>query len=108
MKDINFQLPKNKCPIIAASGAVQMVTVAHNGFKPGECDDWNTILSYLKSLGLLTKKEKGQGWIMFSKEYDKQEHCEAAIREDPVFGNFVRKTLIDKMLNSGQLLDAVE
>jgi recombination protein RecA len=108
MKDISFQLPKNKCPIVAASGAVQMITVAHNGFRPGDCDDWNTIASYLKNLGMLGKKEKGQGWLMFDKEYHKLEDCEGAIRDDPVFGNHVRKTIIDQMLNSGQLLDAVE
>ena len=107
-KEINFQLPKNKTPIIAVSGALQMVTVAHNGFVPGDCDDWNTILAYLKMLGLMAKKEKGQGWIMLEKEYLKQEDCEAAIRADPVFGNFVRKTIIEKMLNSGKLLEAVD
>ena len=107
-KEINFQLPKNKCPIIAASGALQMVTVGHNGFVPGDCDDWNTILGYSKSLGMITKKEKGQGWTMMEKEYGKQEEIEAAIRADPIFGNFVRKTIIDRMLNSGQLLEAVD
>jgi recombination protein RecA len=107
-KEINFQLPKNKCPIIAASGALTMVTVGNNGFRPGDCDDWNTIAAYAKNLGLLAKKEKGQGWLMFDKEYQTLEACENEVRCDPVFGNFLRKTIIEKMLNFGHMLDAVE
>ena len=108
-KTAQFTLPKNKCPVIATSGKFTMVTVAHKGWQVGECDDWNTVSTYAKTLGMLAKKEGSKGgWIMLGTEYAKLDEIEAAMREDKVLGNKVRQTIISKLLTQGEMMAAVE
>jgi recombination protein RecA len=105
-KQVKFTVPKSKCPIIAAEGMFNMVTVPHNGWKVGECDDWNTVSSYMKSLGLLVKHEK-KGWVMLGEHYNVLDDCEARTREDKMFGNKARQAIIGKLLEGGDMLENV-
>lgn len=109
LKEVKFTLPKNKCPIIAAEGKFRMVTVAHNGWQVGECDDWNTVSAYAKTLGFLAKKEGSKGgWIMLGEEYHKLDEIEARIRADKLYGNKVRQRIISVLLAQGELVEAAE
>lgn len=63
----------------------------------GQCDDWNTVSTYLKEFGLLDKGEKGKGWVMFGTPYKTLEACQEALRDDKEFADEVKATLIESV-----------
>jgi recombination protein RecA len=101
-KEVTFTLPKNKCPIIGIEGMYKMVTVAHNGWNVGDCDDWNTVAAYMKHLGQLKRHEK-KGWVMCGTEYPTLDACEAYIRTNKAYGANLRKNIINELLLTGNL-----
>ncbi|MFI5102876.1 MAG: hypothetical protein ACHP9V_05845 [Terriglobales bacterium] len=106
IKETVFTLPKNKCPIVSVEGMFRMVTVPHLGWTIGECDDWNTVSSYMKHLGMLIKGEK-KGWTLGGTAYDTLAEIEAVIRADKKFGHAVRQEIIGRVLAAGDLIAPV-
>lgn len=62
-KETTFVIQKWKVPIIATHGVFTMITQPYKGLGVGDCDDFNTVTSYAKDLGLLAKGDKG-GWVL--------------------------------------------
>lgn len=58
-KEIKMKIEKHKVPILAKTGIMQvaLLPIPEYGLKVGETYDWNTLLSYLKSMELFTKVE---------------------------------------------------
>lgn len=99
IKEISFILKKWKVPVVAAAGKFDMVMIPHNGFLPGETDDWNTLSSYLKSYGQF-EKAKG-GWLILGQIYPTIDAFKSRIYEDRAFGEEVRDALIARVVKDG-------
>lgn len=58
-------IKKAKVQITKQEFSYDMCLLAHNGLSVGETGSWNAVSSHLKSMGLLAKVDKGQGWVLF-------------------------------------------
>lgn len=103
-KVTTFAISKWKCPILAASGKFEMVTMAHNGMVPGFCDDFNTVAAYLKEFGMFEKADK-KGWAILGEVYPTQAEFKAKLYADKKFGTEVRQGIITRLLEDGQTLN---
>jgi recombination protein RecA len=102
-KKTHFRIKKWKCPILSASGAYEMVMVPHDGLEPGDCQDGNTVLNYLKKCGALTGSTK-DGWKVFEETFPKQDDIKKKLFEDKVWGIGIRAGLIKAMLVGGEII----
>jgi hypothetical protein len=81
-----------------------MVTVAHGGLRPGQCDDFGVIREYLEGFGQFGKNPNGKGWVILGEVYDTIAPFKARVYEDPVFGAKVRKMIIARVVD-GELME---
>ena len=71
---IKCQIIKNKVPITSTHSEYEMVMLPHDGFRVGQCDDWNLIESMAKQEGkdgkaLLVKGKKAGTWELGGETY---------------------------------------
>ena len=102
-KETKFVLNKWKCPVLSAEGGFTMATMAHKGLKVGQCDDFNTVSEYLKAFGLFEKDAK-KGWHIFGEHYEIIQPFRDRVYADPEFGAKVRQAIVERMLQSGEML----
>jgi recombination protein RecA len=100
-KETQFVVEKWKVRVAAVNGRFEMAMLPHNGLQIGECEDWPTISGMLKSLGLLTKAEKGGGWLMYDETYPTLSAARERMTTDKVFSMGVRKALIEAAMENG-------
>lgn len=101
-KEVSFIVKKWKLPILAASGRFEMVTQPHKGLAIGQCDDFDTVKSYLEAFGEYGKADK-KGWLIRGESYDTQQQFKDRLYGDAEFGAKVRDGVIKTMLNQGVL-----
>lgn len=95
IKQTTVVVKKNKAPILSTKSMYDMITVPHNGFAAGDCDNWNTIEKMLRSRGQLVKsEEKTGGWIMFGETYKTLKDARAYYYEDREFRINLQEALI--------------
>jgi recombination protein RecA len=99
-KEVQFVLEKWKVPVVAANGKFEMAMRAHNGLEIGECDDTNTILGILKTMGHMAKAEK-TGYVLFGETFPTVTAIKEKFATDKVFSNHVRKKLIEIAVAAG-------
>lgn len=113
-KEINLIIKKHKVPILAKSGVMQVAlqSIPEYGLDVGQAYDWNTLLSYLKSMELLVKAaNKKDGWQFTHPGtgevtmYKKQEDLKDKIFADPMFGQEVKSALIDAMMQTDEVIE---
>ncbi len=104
-KEVKFVISKWKCPILSAGGTFSMATLPHQGLKVGQCADFNTVSEYLKSFGQFEKDAK-KGWVILGQHYPVIDEFKTRLYNDPAFGADVRKQIIDKMAQGGDLLQS--
>lgn len=63
------EIKKAKIQVTQVNFDYDMCLLPHNGLAVGETDSWNNVSTHLKSMGLLKKVEKGQGWTLFGLTY---------------------------------------
>ena len=78
----------------------------------GDAYDWNTLLSYLKSMDLMVKAEdKKDGWQFTHPGtgeitlYKKQDDLKDKIYDDPTFGQEVKSALIAAMMLTDEVIE---
>jgi recombination protein RecA len=76
-KEVSVTVSKWKVPIVSTSATYTMNMRKSPGRVIGDCEDWNTVSSFLKELDYLSKAEKGSGWVMFGKFYNTLVECKA-------------------------------
>lgn len=113
-KEINVLVKKHKIPILAKK-AILMVAlqpIPEYGLVVGEAYDWNTLLSYLKSMELMVKSsEKKGGWVFTNPATGEQTHyktidkLKAAVYTNPTFGDEVKQGLIKLMMTTEEVID---
>jgi protein RecA len=67
MLHISGIVKKYKCPIIGRAFEFDQALIAHDNLEVGQVEAWNTVSSFLKSQGQLTKSKTG--WVLFGREY---------------------------------------
>jgi recombination protein RecA len=110
-KEVSLQIKKHKVPILATTAVAQIALqpIAQYGLDIGQSYDWNTLLSYLKSLELLTKSKKG--WDFVNPEtgevvtYPTQDKLKDQVFADPKFGDAVKNALIAKMMQGEEVIE---
>ena len=85
-RETTFVLKKARLHALAADGKYVLITLAHDGFNVGQCDEWNTVLHYLKTAGWVVQG-KG-GWTLttngVSNTYKTLAEIKAALDSDAV------------------------
>lgn len=102
-KETNIDIQKWKMPIVAKTAVFTMLMVPSAGKKPGTCEDWNTVKSYLAECGYLTKGEKG-GWDFDGKNYKVQEDLKDALYADIPWLLAIKDILINDLKDRGSVL----
>jgi len=82
-----------------------LVTSPANGIQLGKCDDWNTLSTWMKKMGVLHKIEKGQGWICLEQEYKTLIELKEHVISDPELNDKLRALVFDTVIANGGLLD---
>lgn len=95
-KETQFQIQKNKVPILAVKGVYQMVCVPHSGLKVGETDDFATIMDRLKGWGLVTQEKTG--WRIMADLYPTQKAFKERLYTDKAFARDMKKALAERVL----------
>lgn len=106
-KYVKGQIKKNKVTILSKNFEykVALKEIPELRLKFGECYSWNTVLLYLKKLGLLTQPDKE--WVLTSlisgvkTTWETQDKLKERYQDDPAFGDKVRKVVIDRALIQG-------
>lgn len=104
-KKVTYVVKKWKCPILTASGVFEMIMIPHNGLDVGQCDDFNTVSTYMKALGKFEKGPKDKGWIINGETYQTIQPFKDKLYGDINFGAGIRQEIIAAMSLSGQLLE---
>jgi len=108
-KEVSMIVKKYKVPIVArqADFTIAVQPIAKYGLEVGDVYDWNTILAYMKELGLIEKDQTGAGgWNVILLDtgeqinYSTQEEFKQAIYDDVDLGSRVRKMIIEQVLLS--------
>jgi len=60
-KETTFIIKKHKVPIISVSGKFTLAMIETHGLKPGQTDDFNTVIDLMKSFNLCGKADNGKG-----------------------------------------------
>lgn len=68
IRKVVAQVKKHKVAITSINCEFDLVMQAHNGFKIGECDDWNLIEQMAKNYGLLVPGAGSKGGYMIGGE----------------------------------------
>jgi outer membrane protein assembly factor BamA len=78
-------IKKAKVQITKQEFSYDMCLLPHDGLLIGETDSWNAVSSHLKSMDLLTKVEKGQGWVLFGETKPTLVHFQDRYGTDKAF-----------------------
>jgi len=100
IKKSSFIIRKWKVPIVAASGEYDMSMIHHKGLQPGECDDFNAIVQYLKDFGQMEKAPKG-GWMILEEHYPTIDKFEYYLTTNPSYNVELRSAIIARVLEEG-------
>lgn len=113
-KEVKFIIKKYKVPIVAQNGMFVMAlqTIAKPPLAVGQSYDWNTVVQYLKHLGLLVKVEKKWGLVDFEtgaiEEYDKQTDIRTRMETEPYFNDAVKEMIVKAVLDGDESLPEPE
>lgn len=101
-KETTFIVRKWKCPIMATNGAYIMATLAHDGLQIGDCNDFNTVVGYLKQVDLLKKMPKG-GWVLGDMSWPTLEAMKVEVYNDVDLWLGVKTGLVKKLMEQSTL-----
>ncbi len=110
-KEVNIIVKKYKVPILAKKAVVTIATqpIEEYGLLVGQAYDWNTLLSYLKSLELLTKVEKQ--WQLIHpatgeiETFKKQDELKKKVFLDVDYGQSLKSAVIEAMMESDEVIE---
>jgi recombination protein RecA len=88
---------KWKVPIVSVNSTYNMCMIPHEGLKPGEVDDWNTVSTYMRDLGFLAKNGTN-GWVMFEDKFKNLDECRLALKADSALENKIKSLIIEAMV----------
>lgn len=103
-KETKTQLTKWKVPVTSVNSVYQMSMIPYNGVPVGHVDAWNTVTTYAKNQGMLTKKDKG-GWLIGGKEFKTLTELNAYMTQNPMDYLALQQEIISIAMqeNAGEL-----
>lgn len=110
--EVTMSIKKHKVPILAKDAVAQVAlqAIPEYGLAVGESYDWNTLLSYLKSLDLFVKDGK-KGWLLTNPDTGEQEHfkvqddLKAKVYDGSNYGPDLKFALIETLMNSDEVIE---
>jgi hypothetical protein len=110
-KEISMIIQKHKVPILAKTGIMQvaLLPIPEYNLQVGDAYDWNTLLSYLKSMELFAKV--GKDWNLIDPEtgevssFKKQDDLKGKILKDPAYGQRLKSQIIKFMMANGEAIE---
>lgn len=108
-KVISVTVKKSKVPLLSQNCeyTIALRDIPELGLKLGDSYSWNTVLIYLKKLGLLVQGEAKKGWTLSAlvagvkTEWATQDELKDRYHSDFDFAAKVRKVIIDRALVEG-------
>jgi len=94
-KAVTFVIKKWKVPIYSVSGKCKIVTYAPDGVGVGRSDDWETVLSYMRELGMIEKSNKR--WKMLGEEYPRLSDCRDAVLSDRDLEERIKREIVRRV-----------
>lgn len=107
-KETTFIVKKHKVPIFANSGKFAVAMIEHSGLKPGESDDFGTIVDILKSFNMCGKATNGKGWVICGGEYSTLNAFKEQCRTDADFIGSIKQELISRLIGTNGMIAAYE
>ena len=105
-KEIAGELRKWKVPVCAKSFKMQMASASvPDKLTLGEVDSWNTVSTYLKSYGWLSKEKANKPWVLFGEEYKTLDILRMRLRVEVDFRNEVESRIIKQAMNPTEAID---
>lgn len=92
-KHVRFSVRKHKVPICAMSGEYDLITLPHEGFEIGECDDWKSVERRARDLGVMSGDSK-TGYTLLGVEYKKLQDLKLAYHSDDALRRDIQRRLI--------------
>jgi hypothetical protein len=113
-KEVSMIIKKAKIPVTARNAEYMIATVPNPelNLKVGDTYDWNTVLQYLKALTLVTKGDAG--WLLADPktgeltEYKTLDAIKTQYLSTPEFAALLRTRIIDRVLESGDIIEQIE
>lgn len=110
-KEISINIKKHKVPILATKAVAQvaLLPIPEYNLEVGDAYDWNTLLSYLKSMELLRKVEKD--WQLTDPttgeitSFKKQDELKKKVYADQEYGQHLKSALIEAMMQTTEVID---
>lgn len=110
--EVSVQIKKHKVPILANTAVAQIALqpIPEYGLNVGESYDWNTLLSYLKSLGLMTKDGK-KGWQLIHpatgeiEKFKVQDELKEKVYDGSDYGLELKQALIETLMKSDEVIE---
>ena len=110
-KEVSCIVKKYKVPILSKKAVLTIATqpIEEYNLLVGQAYDWNTLVSYLKSLELLTKV--GKEWQLTHPDtgelelFKKQDHLKKKVFEDVGYGQNLKSSVIEAMMDSDEVLE---
>ena len=105
-KEIAGEVRKWKVPIAAKSFKMQMATIdVDDKLVQGHVDSWNTVSTYLKSYGWLSKEKASKPWVLFGEEYKTLDLLRLRLRVEADFRNEVESTIIKQAMSPTAVIE---
>lgn len=95
---------KNKVALTSKSCEYDLVVLPHGQFKPGDCFDYSFVENWLKSGGILSKFEKGQGWTLFGESYNVLTEVKDLYYTDKAFADRCKNAVVALAMD-GELVE---
>lgn len=105
-KEIAGEVRKWKVPIAAKAFKMQMATIdVDDKLVQGHVDSWNTVSTYLKSYGWLSKEKASKPWTLFGEEYKTLDVLKLRLRVEADFRNEVESAIIKQALSPTAVIE---
>jgi len=110
-KKVSVIVKKWKQPIASRNSEmmIALMNIPAFGLKIGDSYDWNTVLGYLKSLGMLAKSKEGWDFVDTGSgeivcNFKTQDEMKARMYVDPEFAELVKNAIIVAVLDGDNLI----
>lgn len=111
-KEVNLIVKKHKVPILSKAAVMQIALqqIPEYGLSVGEAYDWNTLVSYLKSMQLLTHVDKKKWQLVHPgtgeiEDFKKQDDLKQKVYTDPKYGQDLKSALIAAMMTTKEVIE---
>jgi recombination protein RecA len=97
-------IKKKKVPVLTRTTSFKMAMIPVGDLGVGQTNAWNTVVSHLKTLGMLVKDNKAKRWVLFGEQYKTQAEIKTQYELDYAFKRSLEQSIFNCMM-TGELPD---